>query len=451
MNSKYSLIVIVIIIIILILILLFVLFSKFKKFNLFGSENVIQGVNDEGLLIGWYYVNHLTNPEYIKFKEKYLNPNSNIINTPEKCNSSYLSYFGKWVYWKLHVPFPKNMEDCEKVIRIVNEAAGRYQFTWKFSERYNKTNFVPIQSMKQYLEILNRVKLAYNNFLIYTNYDRNRRYINNLISIISYKCGNITNYENKTYNIPLAYENIKIEDCKGYYDKYHVNFNENSQKLFNECKIKDIIERIKTKTTTDLDLIHLNLLSKGCDIVCNKNRDNFDIFVNNCEIIEASKLITIYSNYLTPCTLATVAMLLQSYFTDEQIKFNKIYSEYKMCDGAYIRLSGNINDFNDMINRYTPLIPEKTIIGYINSIKYKYKNIEDVGKYDDVVNIVKNLTVGINDEEIEKIEHPYHKLYYFDINDNEFVLPEKLTDINKCLIDEFGNKLKFDDVNYVIY
>lgn len=449
MNLKYFRIAIIIMLIIM-FIYLFVLI--FKKFNLFGSGNTIEGVNDEGLRIGWYYVNYLTNPEYIKFKKKYIDSNTNIIKTPEKYNSSYLLYFGKWVYWKLHVPFPKNMKDCEKVIKIVNKVANRYQLTWKFNEHYNKTNFVPIQSMKEYLEILNQIKLTYNNFLIYTNYDGTRRNINNLISIVNYNHGDINNYENKTYDIPLAYENIEVKNYKEYYERYYVDFNENSQKLFKECKIKDIIERIKMKESTKLDLVHLNLLSKGCDIVCNMNKNKFNIFVNNCEMIESSKLVTIYSNYLTSCTLAAVAVLLQFNFVDEQIKFNKIYSEYEMCDGAYVRLSGNINDTNiidDTLNRYTPLISKEMAIGYKNSIEYKYNNIEDICDYDDVVDIVKDLTIGINDEEIKEIEHPYLKLYYFDINDDEFVLPEKLIDINKYLIAKFGDRLKFDDVDYI--
>jgi hypothetical protein len=445
--------IIVIIIIIILIILLFILLVKFKKFNLFGSENVIQGVNDEGLYDDWYYVNNINNEKFKKLKNKCIE--SGIIDTSKKYKDTPIIYFGKWIYWKLHIAFPKNIENREKVIKIVNQVLNNYSIAWKFHQRYNKMDFVPIQSMKEYLELLNQVKLADNEckakYETYNKYNEIRMDINDLKRAISNKnIDNIKTYESKSFDMPLVYECMKNNVFKYKY-YYSGKFNEESQKLFDECTIKDIIERAKINKSTSLDIIHLNLLCKGCDIVIDDYFNSYKKFRNNANTIEASKLITIYSTYPDSISLDEIASLLNYEFKKENIEFHKIYSEFKIYDGIYTRLSENVNEIDNKLNRYTPLISEKIIIGYTNSIKYNYKNenIKDVGKYDDIMNIIKNLTVRINDEEIKEIEHPFNKLYYFDINDNEIELPKKLIDINKCLINEFGNELKFDDVDYI--
>ena len=444
MNSKYFLIATIIILIIMFIYLFILLF---KKFNLFGSGNIIEGVNDEGLYDDWYYVNNISNENFKKLKNKCIE--SGIIDTSKKYNDTPIIYFGKWVYWKLHIAFPKKMEDCEKIIKIVNNTLNNYSIAWKFHRRYNKMDFVPIQSMKEYLELLNCVKLANNEckvkYEIYNKYDEIKRNIRNLKFAISNKDINaIETYESKSFDMPLVYECMKNNVFKYKYYYSFGKFNEESQKLFDECTIKDIIERAKINKSTSLDIVHLNLLCKGCDIVIDDYFKSYKSFVNNANIIEANKLITIYSTYPDLITLDEIASLLNYEFKKEKIEFYKIYSEFKIYDGIYTRLSENVDEIDNKLNRYSPLISEKIITGYMNSIKYEHVDIVNINinKYDDIINIIKGLTAGVNDEEIENICHPFTKLYYFDINDNEIELPKKLININKCLINEFGNKLK---------
>ena len=389
------------------------------------------------------------------------------------------------------------------VMRHINTNSDYKYYNWKINITDDIYN---INTQQHVIDIINKIN---NTHYTLTNISNDKLYLIKLRYILLYF--QLVDNKNLIEEIHDKYEKLKLlksnivkmefENKNGYIDDISITYsisssssyalnatdytyisniseivnNSNKVNCFNDI-INDILEYIKyvyiltlknlsefpysleyLNENIELSDNYLNEYEEKCQKLSEKieNRYNeYNSIINDtielCNSIEHDKFIIIYPD---ANNIDKIASELNKEFKNGNIKFKNIYTEYKIYDGIYTRLSANDVCFGNNIDRYIPQILKGTFLQYIETILTREANIpiNDVNEImvkDAKVKLLSDIDgIPTQYEKYLNIEHPFKTdLQYYNFDDsniyNYITLPKTIKDINEALPKIISNEVR---------